>query len=67
MLLALLAIVAPPLIAFAGTLIIAAGLMIYSPDNFSSGLLWSTLVIIWALTVPHMVTTARFDLAALKQ
>jgi Brp/Blh family beta-carotene 15,15'-monooxygenase len=61
------AAVIPGLYAIAGTLFIAAGLMIFSPDKFSSGLLWSTLVIIWALTVPHMVTTARFDLAALKQ
>ncbi len=60
-------VVYPGLYAIAGTLAIAIGLMLISPDNFSSSLLWSTLVIIWALTVPHMATTAKFDLAALKR
>jgi beta-carotene 15,15'-dioxygenase len=60
-------VVFPGLYAIAGTLIIAIGLMIVSPDNFSSSLLWSTLVIIWALTVPHMATTAKFDYVAIKK
>jgi Brp/Blh family beta-carotene 15,15'-monooxygenase len=64
---AIWSVVFPGLYAIAGTLIIAIGLMVISPDNFSSSLLWSTLVIIWALTVPHMATTAKFDLAALKK
>lgn len=64
---AIWAVVYPGLYAIGGTLAIAIGLMIVSPDNFSSSLLWSTLVIIWALTVPHMATTAKFDLAALKR
>ncbi len=102
--LALLAIVAPPLVAFAvyfgcwhaarhtarltlllkpsstplwtafkaglpaliGTAIVAAGLAILSKNGFSSSLLWSLLVVIWALTVPHMATTARFDIQSLK-
>ena len=55
------------LYAIAGTLVIAIALMILNPDNFSSSLLWSTLVIICALTVPHMATTAKFDFAALKK
>ena len=33
-------------------------------SNISNDLLWVILVIIWALTVPHMATTARFDRAA---
>ena len=53
--------------AIFGTVIVAVGLMVASPGKFSSSLLWSTLVIIWALTVPHMATTARFDLRALKK
>lgn len=61
------AAVIPGLYAIAGTFVLAFGLMIVSPDKFSSSMLWSTLVIIWALTVPHMATTARFDLAALKK
>jgi Brp/Blh family beta-carotene 15,15'-monooxygenase len=64
---AIWSVVFPGLYAIAGTLIIAIGLMIVSPDNFSSSLLWSTLVIIWALTVPHMATTAKFDFAAIKK
>ncbi len=31
-------------------------------DNF----LWLTLVIVWALTVPHMIVTAKLDRIALK-
>ena len=64
---AIWSVVFPGLYAIAGTLVIAVALMISSPDNFSSSLLWSTLVIIWALTVPHMATTAKFDLAAFKK
>lgn len=64
---AIWAVVFPGLYAIAGTLIIAIALMISSPDNFSSSLLWSTLVIIWALTVPHMATTSKFGFAALKK
>jgi Brp/Blh family beta-carotene 15,15'-monooxygenase len=64
---AIWSVVFPGLYAIAGTLVIAIGLMITSPDKFSSSLLWSTLVIIWALTVPHMATTAKFDFAAIKK
>lgn len=62
---AIWSVVFPGLYAIAGTLVIAIGLMISNPENFSSSLLWSTLVIIWALTVPHMATTAKFDAAAI--
>lgn len=61
------AAIIPGLYAIAGTFLIAGALMIFSPEQFSSSLLWSTLVIIWALTVPHMATTARFDLAAFQK
>lgn len=64
---AIAAAVIPGLYAIAGTFALAAALMIASPDKFSSSMLWSTLVIIWALTVPHMATTSRFDLAAFKK
>lgn len=63
---AIWSVVFPGLYAIAGTLVIAIGLMALNPENFSSGLLWSTLVIVWALTVPHMATTAKFDAAAIK-
>ena len=35
-------------------------------SNISNDFLWVILVIIWALTVPHVATTARFDRAAFK-
>lgn len=57
----------PGLYAVAGTIALAVILMATNPDEISSTLLWSTLLIIWALTVPHMMTTSRFDLKALKK
>ncbi len=59
--------ITPGLYAVAGTLGIAAILMIGDRHRFGSGLLWSALVIIWALTVPHMLTTSRFDLQAMRK
>ena len=56
----------PGLYALLGTGLVAAGLMIFDRSNFSSGLLWSSLVVIWALTVPHMLSTSRFDLRAIR-
>jgi Brp/Blh family beta-carotene 15,15'-monooxygenase len=57
----------PGLYAVAGTIGLAVILMVTNPDDISSTLLWSTLLVIWALTVPHMATTSRFDLKALKK
>jgi len=34
-----------------------------NPEN--SRVLWSILVVIWALTVPHMIVTAKLDKVAL--
>jgi len=34
---------------------------------FNQDYLWYLLVIIWALTVPHMALTARLDAKALRQ
>ena len=64
---AIAAAVIPGLYAIAGTFLLAILLIALDPENFSSSILWSTLVIIWALTVPHMATTSRFDFAALKR
>ena len=61
------AAVYPGLYAVAGTIGLAVILMVTDPDEISSTLLWSTLLVIWALTVPHMATTSRFDLRALKK
>jgi len=61
-----LAAVTPGLYAVVGSFALAVTLMVLSPSAFSSSLLWSVLVIIWALTVPHMLSTARLDKASLK-
>ena len=55
--------VLPGIPALIGTFIVAAILAAANPDN--SRLLWSILVVIWALTVPHMVVTAKLDKGAL--
>ena len=60
-----LAAIKPGLYAIFGALALAGTLMVVSPRAFSSSLLWSVLVIIWALTVPHMLTTARLDREAI--
>jgi hypothetical protein len=49
-----------------GTIFLAIGLMVFRPEYFDTGLLWTVLVIIWALTIPHMLTTAKFDLQLFK-
>jgi Brp/Blh family beta-carotene 15,15'-monooxygenase len=54
--------VIPGLYAVFGTILLAVGLMVFRPEYFDTGLLWTILVIIWALTIPHMLTTAKFDL-----
>ena len=58
--------VIPGLPALAGTLIFVALLAGFSHQNISDNFLWLTLVTIWALTVPHMIVTAKLDRAALK-
>jgi Brp/Blh family beta-carotene 15,15'-monooxygenase len=58
--------VIPGLPALVGTLIFVAFLAAFSHNNVSDSFLWLTLVTIWALTVPHMMVTAKLDRAALK-
>ena len=60
---AFLQAVIPGIPALIGTFIVAAILAAANPDN--SRLLWSILVVIWALTVPHMMVTAKLDKGAL--
>ena len=60
---AFLQAVLPGIPALIGTFIVAAVLATTNPDN--SRLLWSILVVIWALTVPHMMVTAKLDKGAL--
>ena len=58
--------VIPGLPALIGTLLFVTALSIFSENDLSSTFLWNTLVTIWALTVPHMMVTARLDRMALR-
>jgi len=55
----------PGLPALIGTVLVGISLAIFNKNGFSSSLLWSLLVVVWALTVPHMMATAKLDLKAL--
>ncbi|MBC7464309.1 MAG: beta-carotene 15,15'-dioxygenase, Brp/Blh family [Actinobacteria bacterium] len=59
--------ITPGLYAVAGTALLASGLTLVTKEISSSGFLWSTLVIIWGLTVPHMLTTSSFDFQAIRK
>jgi Brp/Blh family beta-carotene 15,15'-monooxygenase len=59
--------VIPGLPALFGTMIFVVLLAGFSRDNISDEFLWLTLVTIWALTVPHMIVTAKLDRAALSK
>jgi Brp/Blh family beta-carotene 15,15'-monooxygenase len=56
--------VIPGLPALVGTFVVA-GVMALSGRDFSDEFFWMALVVVWALTVPHMVVTAKLDRAAL--
>jgi Brp/Blh family beta-carotene 15,15'-monooxygenase len=56
--------VIPGLPALIGTFIVA-GILALSGRDFSDDFFWMALVVVWALTVPHMVVTAKLDRAAL--
>ena len=59
--------VIPGLPALVGTLIFVLLLAGFSRENITDKFLWLTLVTIWALTVPHMLVTAKLDRAALRK
>jgi beta-carotene 15,15'-dioxygenase len=44
----------------------AAGIF-WQQEKLDNSFLWSALVIVWALTVPHMAVTAKLDRAALNR
>lgn len=56
--------VIPGLPALVGTFVVAAVLAL-NGQSFSDEFFWMALVVVWALTVPHMVVTAKLDRAAL--
>ena len=45
----------------------AAAGSFWQQDKLDNSFLWSALVIVWALTVPHMAVTAKLDRAALNR
>jgi len=56
--------VIPGVPALVGTFAVA-GILAVAGQEFSNDFFWMALVIVWALTVPHMMVTARLDRAAL--
>ena len=60
------AAVIPGLYAILGIFLLGIFFVARGTSELSSDFLWVILVIIWALTVPHMATTAKFDLRAFK-
>ena len=55
----------PGVPALVGTFVVAGIVIAFRGGSVSDQFLWITLVIVWALTVPHMAVTARLDRKAL--
>jgi len=55
----------PGLPALVGTFVVATFIIVFRGDSISDQFLWISLVVVWALTVPHMAVTARLDRKAL--
>jgi hypothetical protein len=55
----------PGLPALVGTFFVAGGIIVFRGGSVSDQFLWVSLVVVWALTVPHMAVTARLDRKAL--
>ena len=51
--------------ALIGTFIVVALIILFRGDSLDDQFLWVSLVVVWALTVPHMAVTARLDRKAL--
>jgi Brp/Blh family beta-carotene 15,15'-monooxygenase len=60
------AAVIPGLYAILGIFLLGIFFVARGTTEVTSDFLWIILVMIWALTVPHMATTAKFDLRAFK-
>jgi len=56
--------VIPGVPALIGTFVVA-GLLTLSGQDFTDEFFWMALVVVWALTVPHMAVTAKLDRTAL--
>jgi len=55
----------PGLPALLGTVVVGLGLSVFNQNALTTSFLWSLLVVVWALTVPHMIATATLDSKAL--
>jgi Brp/Blh family beta-carotene 15,15'-monooxygenase len=62
---AFLSAIWPGVPALFGTFVVAGIVIAFRGGSVSDQFLWITLVIVWALTVPHMAVTARLDRKAL--
>ena len=58
--------VIPGIPALVGTFIVSLAIALFTPGKLDDEFLWLSLVVVWALTVPHMMVTARLDKAALR-
>jgi Brp/Blh family beta-carotene 15,15'-monooxygenase len=58
--------VIPGLPALVGTFIVSLVIGMNTPGKLRAEFLWHSLVVVWALTVPHMMVTAKLDKAALR-
>ena len=56
-----MAAVVPGLPALVGTVIVALLIALLDTTNIDASYLWYLLVVVWALTVPHMMVTSRID------
>ena len=61
---AFLSAVLPGTPALIGTFVIAGALALLG-NEFNDDFFWMALVVVWALTVPHMAVTAKLDRSAL--
>jgi Brp/Blh family beta-carotene 15,15'-monooxygenase len=59
-----LSAVLPGTPALIGTFVIAGALALLG-NEFNDDFFWMALVVVWALTVPHMAVTAKLDRSAL--
>ena len=57
--------VKPGLPALFGTIAVALAIAIIDTSNIDASYLWYLLVVVWALTVPHMLVTSKIDQSAL--
>ena len=57
----LLSAVIPGLPALFGTILVAFVIFLSDSSNLDASYLWYLLVVVWALTVPHMIVTSKID------